>query len=190
MEGGARVIWKNDDLVLYHGCSDLSLQPGNPQGIALNTPSHGIQYSRSRERLDFGRGFYTTTWLYQARLWANERRISDLKITRTAKAVVLRIEMKRNDLADLKWLGFVEWQNSGWFSFKKFCRSGARLHAPPQYRSHPYDVVYGPLAAGRAAQLSFGGGDQLSFHTEEATKRIPMVSLHEVGNPNLALGQP
>jgi hypothetical protein len=183
------VSWKNDDLVLYHGCSTVSLQPGNPQGIALDTPSHGINHTTSRQRLDFGPGFYTTTWLYQARLWANERQIRDAKGHSAAKAVVLRIEMRRNDLADLQCLGFVDWKRGGWLSFIEYCRAGGRPHAPKEYRSHPYDVVYGPLS-GSKDHLSFGEADQLSFHTEEATKKIPIVSVHELGGPLLPLGDP
>jgi hypothetical protein len=34
--------WKNDDLILYHGCTDQSLQPANPFWIAVGVAAHGI----------------------------------------------------------------------------------------------------------------------------------------------------
>jgi hypothetical protein len=62
--------WSNGPLVLYHGCDDTSAQ-------SIMTPAspnrHGIHLAYSRPLADFGRGFYTTTYLHQAKNWANVR---------------------------------------------------------------------------------------------------------------------
>lgn len=52
---------ENDDLILYHGTDDKS---------AREIIAHGIDLSLCSPLTDFGRGFYTTTNLEQAKNWA------------------------------------------------------------------------------------------------------------------------
>jgi hypothetical protein len=55
------VAWNNDELVLFHGCSELSLRPANPRGIGVGIIPHGIDPLVGAVKPDFGRGFYATT---------------------------------------------------------------------------------------------------------------------------------
>jgi hypothetical protein len=59
--GGDCVAWVNDDMVLYHGCSDLSLFPNNHRGIVVTGGPHNISHTAGAARPDFGPGFYATT---------------------------------------------------------------------------------------------------------------------------------
>lgn len=52
---------RSQEIILFHGCTS--------HDKAL-IDQHGIDLSYSRVDTDFGRGFYTTTILYQARQWA------------------------------------------------------------------------------------------------------------------------
>ena len=65
--------WDNDDLILYHGCTEQSLRPSNRKGIALGTLSHCVNLTSGGLRTEFGQGFYATTWFEQAKSWANIR---------------------------------------------------------------------------------------------------------------------
>src|ERR1700753_104145 len=93
-------------MVLYHGCSDQSLFPVNPRGIVVAGPPHNIDPMVGAVRPDFGRGFYTTTWLHQAKNWANHRVGKLRRRFPSAKAVVLRMRVKRNSFASLQSLIF------------------------------------------------------------------------------------
>jgi hypothetical protein len=67
------VVWQNDDMVLYHGCSDGSLFPNDRNGIVVTGAAHNISPTARATRPDLGKGFYTTTWLHQAKNRANLR---------------------------------------------------------------------------------------------------------------------
>ncbi len=66
-------VWNNDNLILYHGCTEQSLRPKNRNGIAVGTLPHGIDLAAGGHRTEFGRGFYATTWIDQAKYWANRQ---------------------------------------------------------------------------------------------------------------------
>lgn len=96
--------WTNGPLVLYHGCDHLS-------AASIMTPvlpnQHGIHLAQSRALTDFGRGFYTTTSLQQARNWANSRCRRRLRTHSPWLAIVLSFSVDRNQLAALQTLCFV-----------------------------------------------------------------------------------
>jgi hypothetical protein len=52
--------WSNSPLVLYHGCDDVSAAS---IVIPVNPNRHGIHLSRGKSLVDFGQGFYTTTYV-------------------------------------------------------------------------------------------------------------------------------
>jgi Protein of unknown function (DUF3990) len=183
------VSWQNDHLILYHGCTDDSLQPANPNGIAVDSLPTGIQPHAGSPRTDFGRGFYATTWLYQARCWANHRLTVVRRRNATARAVVLKFEMKRNDLANLECLVFQHWKRGSWLPFVRYCRAGDIPHASRQLRSQPYDLVYGPVS-GSSSRLAYDECDQISFNTADATNKIPVVRIHERGAPDFQIDDP
>jgi uncharacterized protein DUF3990 len=175
------LAWQNDDLILFHGCTNQSLRPQNPQGIAVGVLPHGINHSVGAQKPDFGPGFYTTTWLRQAKNWANLRVRKISQRYPQAAAVVLRFAFNRNDLAQLEDLVFTTDQG-GYFPFVGYCRGGGKPHAPAVNRQHSYDVIYGPVSLlGQSHTIS--NSDQVSFHTARATSKIPIVTVEAIGNP-------
>jgi hypothetical protein len=60
------VPWTNGDLPLFHGTDDVS---------ASAILSRGVDLRRCSPLTDFGRGFYTTTNLEQAKNWARIRAV-------------------------------------------------------------------------------------------------------------------
>ncbi len=176
--------WKNDPLVLYHGCSELSLRPRNQNGIAADSKLHYISLLAGGHRTEFGRGFYATTWLRQAEFWAN-RQARKAAISRQEtprpKATVLRFEVGRNDLAHLESLVFTN-ENAGFWPFISYCRSGLAPHGRQQSKQQEYDIVYGPVSIW-PQQLVIKDCDQVSFHTDKALSVISAVSVTSTGNP-------
>jgi hypothetical protein len=170
------VTWANDDMVLYHGCSDTSLAPINPKGITAGGGPHNIGPGVGAKRPDFGRGFYTTTWLHQAMNWANTR-----VYKAGGRAVVLRMRVERNSFASLETLVFPS-DRDKFYAFVSYCRRGRTPHAPLARRTGPYDIVTGPVSAGRQS-LVIGGTDQVSFHTSAAVGAIFDVTVLAVGRP-------
>jgi hypothetical protein len=185
---GVDLGWANDDLILYHGCTDDSLQPQNPSGIAVGVAAHGIDPTVGAPTPDFGLGFYTTTWLDQARVWANQRarqlaRSRARSLGRPAPhAVVLQIALKRNDLAELDALVFTN-EKVGYWPFVTYCRAGGQPHGRGSPRLS-YDVVYGPVSLASDV-LVIKDSDQVSFHTDRAVAKIPLVSVVATGKPFL-----
>jgi hypothetical protein len=98
-----------------------------------------------------------------------------------AVAVVLRFAMKRNDLASLEDLFFIN-EKMGFFPFVGYCRAGGTPHAPVANRQQPYDVIHGPVAAYRQTHV-IKDSDQVGFHTARATSKIPVVYEEARGIP-------
>jgi len=102
------LAWQNDDLILYHGCTDGSLYSLNPNGIRVGgSTHHGIDPTVGVQSADLGQGFYATSSLHQAKCWADLRHIRLNRKLPGVRATVVRFDMKRNDLADLEALVFV-----------------------------------------------------------------------------------
>ncbi|WP_409364177.1 DUF3990 domain-containing protein [Bradyrhizobium liaoningense] len=168
-------------MVLYHGCSDQSLSPGTPTGIVTSGGSHNISHTAGANRPDFGRGFYTTTWLHQAKNWANIRVRKLQGRHPAARAVVLSMHVERNSFANLQSLVFPS-DRDNFYRFVTYCRGGGSPHAELAHRSSPYDVIVGPVTlAGQT--IVVGHADQVSFHAAAATAAISRVVVLEVGKP-------
>ncbi|MDR1015921.1 MAG: DUF3990 domain-containing protein [Coriobacteriales bacterium] len=88
--------------------------------------------AHSKENLDFGKGFYLTTHLEQARRWARR------KALRTGgKAIVNRYELE-DDLSDYKELRFFS-EDEDWVKFVCACRRGGKDY-------EKYDLIIGGVA--------------------------------------------
>jgi Protein of unknown function (DUF3990) len=148
-------LWSDQDIVLYHGTLDMHVA-SILQGVDLNKCKH---------LRDFGRGFYITTKRTQAERWANDLAAQ----TAGAAPAVLEFTVERNALASLETLFFVRGSAAAvdFWSFVQFCRSSATDHG----RAHTpwYDLVVGPVMGSLRKQTVIPDGDQVSFHTPNAT---------------------
>ena len=177
-------VWNNDDLVLYHGCTEQSLLGTNPNGIAVGTLPHRISLTAGGRRTEFGRGFYATSRIDQAKNWAHlqARKLAAKTLSKTTpNAVVLRFDVSRNKLADLEALVFTN-ENCGFWPFVAYCRSGSVPHGRSTGRQMEYDIVYGPVSIW-PQRLVIKDCDQVSFHTVTALNVIPALSVAITGNP-------
>lgn len=148
--------WTNQRVTLYHG----TVQAFLPAILA------GIDLDQGRTHTDFGRGFYTTTWLRQAqsRAW----RLSE---NRKSPPVVVRFDVDREALSALDSLWFVcgSFTADDFWSLVYHCRSGHAHHG--RLGNHGwYDLVVGPVVASWKQRLVFAESDQISFHTARAVR--------------------
>jgi hypothetical protein len=144
--------WTNQELVLYHGTIDFY------QESILS----GVSVLRGRSRKDFGRGFYTTTRLAQAREFASKvsQRIAG------SQPIVIRWTLSRDQLARLESVWFVRGgaDASDYWGLIGYCRSGGV--AQGRVVNHGwYDVAVGPVMRSPRRRTVYPGYDQISFHT-------------------------
>ncbi len=177
--------WTNGSLTLYHGTTDTAVS-------ALCKPSgalpHNIDISLCRAHTDFGQGFYLTTFLQQAEGWA-DKQFRDLRRRRrvelSTRAVVLRFEVDRNQLASLLSLCFVtDRSNPDYWNFIEHCRTEMGSHL--LHGNKNYDVVFGPVTLW-PQRLVIKDADQISFHTKTALEILPAPVLHSQGTPTYTL---
>ena len=84
--------WTDQNILLYHGTSDLWTA----------SILHAVDLKQAQPLTDFGRGFYTTTKLEQATRWANS-----VAHTWGGSAAVIEFDIERNALAKLECLFFI-----------------------------------------------------------------------------------
>jgi hypothetical protein len=161
------VSWTNQDIVLYHGTID---------SVWTYPAIDKIQVASKRTRMDFGRGFYTTTSLSQARSWAWTQSQKKSK----SIPLVLEFSIERDVLAKLDSVWFVR----GDFSAEDYwilvchCRTG-NDHGRTTIlydEANWYDVVVGPLASTWQNRMTFTNSDQVSFHTSKAADVLNAAS--------------
>ena len=142
-------------------------------------------------RTDFGKGFYTTTDIEQAKKWAiiKKKRLSIEKSNVEVNQYVNIYEYTENK--DLKILNFME-ATEEWLNFIFKNRQSEKL-------IHDYDIVIGPVANDNLYQVLAGYEDgtynieetikrlktyllsnQISFHTLKALKCIKYIETIEV----------
>lgn len=142
---------------MYHGTLDLhvtSIRAGINLGVAP-----------AWRRLDFGRGFYTTTIEGQARTWA--RRLAGRHIAPpTVRPAVVRFILPRDDLARLEAVWFVRGVRKAddFWSLIGHCRGAGVAHGRV-INAGWYDVAIGPVVASVRRQATIPNSDQVSFHT-------------------------
>ena len=177
------MAWTNRPLVLYHGTTNIAAS-------AISTPSdsrpHSIDLALCNPKADFGQGFYLTTVLTQAEDWADRQfRYLRKKNNESTRAVVLRFEVDRNQLASLLGLCFVtDGPSPDYRDFVEYCRNQVGPHL--LYGDKNYDIVFGPVTLW-PQRLVIKDADQMSFHTEAALEILSAPILHSQGTPTYNL---
>jgi hypothetical protein len=159
------MAWANAPLVTFHGTDDAS---------AAAIVSSGVRIALGKELTDFGRGFYTTTNLHQAKNWANTRCRILARRGLKPNATVVELQLDRLALASLESLVFVlENSSADFWDLIQDCRTTrtpAQTHRPPATATY-YDVVYGPVTLWPQT-LVIKDCDQISFHTTRAESLV------------------
>lgn len=104
-------------MIVYHGTTERIERPD-------------VKYSK--KYLDFGSGFYLTTFEEQAKKWAMR------KSMRQEKTAIVNIYELKENLADYRVLTF-EKENEKWLDFVCGCRKGNPLNKD-------YDIIIGNVA--------------------------------------------
>lgn len=104
-------------MTVYHGST-----------LKINQPD--VTYSKSF--LDFGKGFYSTTYKEQAESWALRKNL------RVNKKAIVNVYNLKDNLTDYTILSF-ENENEKWFDFVCDCRSGNNIY-------DEYDIIIGNVA--------------------------------------------
>ena len=156
---------------LYHGCTKAD---------ANLIIQNGIDLQLCRVDSDFGRGFYTTTVVYQARQWAWTRSYAAQQ-KRGNHPVVLRFVVDRHDLAYLASIQFVLGGRSreDFWSLVQHCRQSTpnaiNDHNGPVHMhdgTRWYDMACGPVSAFWRQRYCMVGADQFGFHTPGAVRLL------------------
>ncbi|ACD53049.1 hypothetical protein ST12_11860 [Clostridium botulinum] len=146
----------NNELVLFHG---------------TNTVFDKIDLKRSKDKRDFGKGFYTTTLEAQSKSWAQNMFI------RYGGSGIYVMKFKLKDISDLKVKEF-KGLDEEWLNMIK----NNRLNGGIQ---HDYDVVIGPVADDntmRTVALYVDGiyNESMAIEQLKFSKSNNQVSLHTI----------
>lgn len=156
---------ESNELTLYHGAvADFDK----------------IDLAESKNRRDFGKGFYTTVLEKQATEWAYRKSLRE----KERKYFVYRYLFAKDETISIKYFDAL---NKEWLEFIKQNRSKGGIQ-------HGFDVVIGPVADDdtmETVQLYIGGvltadeaverlryndvNNQVSFHTEKALETLKFV---------------
>lgn len=167
------------DRTIYHGTlypHAITIVGGTNIFSKQTAPAQGINLALCSHFTDFGRGFYTTTNLHQAKQWANDRCQPWKRPNRNKIAAVLAFDVSWDALADLSTLAFV-WEGaprtSGYWTLVGHCRAGRpnRQTTVANPSGGPFDVVYGPVSLW-SQYLVLAQCDQISFHTDPALSAL------------------
>lgn len=104
-------------MIVYHGTTEI-----------IRTPD----VSHSKRYLDFGRGFYLTSYELQARKWALRKSL------RQGKIPIVNVYELKNDLRDYHVCSFDN-ENEQWLDFVCACRKGEEINKA-------YDLIIGNVA--------------------------------------------
>ena len=146
--------WNDQNILLYHGTSDLWTA----------SILRAVDFRQAQPLTDFGRGFYTTTKLDQARRWAN-----DVARTSGGSAAMIEFEVDRNALSPTGVLVFIRSESFAvdFWSFVQYCKTIKGDHKRI-YTAGYYDIVAGPVSGDWKKQSVIPDSDQISFHTAAA----------------------
>ena len=173
-------VWVNGNLKVYHGTDTQALTAYGELKPGVTIGRFAVDLSICRAATDFGRCFYTTTSLHQAKEWANARirRVAISAGSGLNVGLVLQFDLNRDWLATLETLVFVRATQDFW-DFVAHCRAGLAVHnrSLPRSPHDPYDVVYG-LVTIWPSRLLIQDCDQISFHTDRAARglREPQIA--------------
>ena len=104
-------------MIVYHGTTEVIKSP---------------DVFHSKKYLDFGEGFYLTTYEEQAKKWAIR------KAMRQEKPAIVNVYEIPDNLEQYRVLSFDE-ENEKWLEFVCACRKGQKLNAD-------YDIIIGYVA--------------------------------------------
>lgn len=104
-------------MIVYHGTTETIEKPN---------------VKHSKKYLDFGKGFYLTTFEEQAKKWAVR------KSMRQRKTAVVNVYEMKDSLENYRVLSF-EKENEKWLDFVCACRKGENLNID-------YDIIIGNVA--------------------------------------------
>lgn len=161
-----KIISENKNLFLYHG-SDFSFEK--------------IDLSKSQNRRDFGKGFYTTVLEKQAKDWAYRQMLrngtSNNYVYKYVFEETANLKIKHFDSLSKEWLEFI------------------KLNRAKGGIQHDFDVVIDPVADDNTMQtvqlyllgtitadeaverLKFNDvNNQVSFHTEKAIEKLVLIN--------------
>jgi hypothetical protein len=171
--------WSNGPLTVYHGTDSDAL--ASYGGLALYNPVPGfvIDVTCGRSNMDFGQGFYMTTYDHQARQWANIKVSRGRRASRPApsRAVVLSFSIDRDLLAGADALAFVVATTDYW-DLVHDCRLGFPTHGRPGTKK-TYDIVYGPVSLSRQ-ELTIHDSDQISLHDQVLANQVPSPIVYQM----------
>jgi len=163
------MAWTNAPLVVYHGTDEPSARrivqprPGSPNGIDLAVCSP--------TDVDFGQGFYVTTFRTEAEHWATLR----ATINGGLRPAVVSFEIDRDEIATLgDHLAFVL-PDDGFFDFVECNRTGYPPHHARQV-ARPYDLVYGPISV-HGERLHIEDWDQICFLSQRAVNCLKRAQI-------------
>lgn len=162
-------MFTKSEMLLFHGTNQLFDK---------------IDLNRSKDKRDFGRGFYTTTLEEQSKKWAENMFI------RYGGSGIYVMKFKLHNIEDLKVKQF-KGLDSEWLNMIK----NNRLHGGIQ---HDYDVMIGPVADDNTMrtvalyvdgiydermaieQLKFSkSNNQVSLHTKNALDKLEFLGRDE-----------
>ena len=104
-------------MIVYHGTTEVIEKP---------------DIKHSKKYLDFGKGFYLTTYEEQAKKWAVRKGM------RQEKPGIVNVYMMNDNLDKYQVLSFEE-ENEKWLDFVCACRRGESLNVD-------YDIIIGNVA--------------------------------------------
>lgn len=104
-------------MIVYHGTTETIEKP---------------DVKHSKKYLDFGKGFYLTTFEEQAKKWAVR------KSMRQGKSAIVNVYEMKDNLENYRVLSFKK-ENGKWLDFVCACRKGENLNID-------YDIIIGNVA--------------------------------------------
>jgi hypothetical protein len=157
------VPWTNQEIVLFHGTINLF----EAAILAVVSVRRGDRFT------DFGRGFYTTTNLWQAQAWAWQTSQKNPG----SQPRVIELTIARDTLARLDALWFVRGAPDAedYWSLVHRCRTLGTHHGRAVKQGW-YDVVIGPVARSWRQRDAFPDADQIGFHTTRAAHLLDASS--------------
>jgi Protein of unknown function (DUF3990) len=147
-------LWDIPWITLYHG---------TVEEYGLSIVNNGVDVFKGHPNVDFGVGFYTTTWREQALQWAEKRALDD---DSHGPDVVVQVRIDRRRLSSLRSMEYVR-DTADYWRLVEHCRM--RQGVEPLTRED-FDMVCGPVmkSLGPGDREFHLGMDQFSFHSAAA----------------------
>lgn len=168
--------WLPRTLTIYHG----TVGP-----YANDIRNNGIQLAKCGAESDFGRGFYTTRILSQAKTFANER-FRHISVDHSAypsvypdpqHAAVVEFIVHVDALIGLEAVSFVQ-PTDDWVEFIRYCRIPGQTH---KSNGNYFDAAFGPVW--RIDAMAHPSWEQISFHMDYPVSTLLKLGTIQRGGP-------